>query len=204
MTDQQTRQRILYCAAELFAEAGFKKTTVRQICKAARANSAAIHYHFGDKGGLYKAALLHAVELKPEVVYPQGASGEERLGLWVEGMVHSCLGQPPTLISRLMTLELNEPTEYIGMIISHMIAPKMGELREAIKEIVGASVDPNTVERFVLSVVGQIVIYDNSRAVIDIIMPQFDSSHDSLTQLVAHVTQASLGMLHDYRNKNNV
>lgn len=203
MTDQQTRQRILYSAAELFAESGFKKTTVRQICKAARANSAAIHYHFGDKGGLYKAVLLYAVEIKPEAEYPPGASGEERLGIWVQAMVHSCLGQPPTLISRLMTLELSEPTEYISLMITHMVAPKMAELQGSIIEIIGEQTDSAVVERFALSVIGQVLAYDHSRAVIDLVFPHFDRSEESLAGLAAHVTDASIGMLHNYREKEN-
>ncbi len=196
MTDHQTRDRILASAAELFAERGFQATTVRQICKAARANSAAIHYHFGDKGGLYEAVLMYAIEQKPEVVYPAGASGEERIHLWVEAMARSCLGDPPTLISRLMSLELKDPTPSIALIITHMISPKMAELQGAITEVVGQKLPPQRVERLALSIVGQLMIYDHSRAVIDLVFPHFDRSEESITDLIAHVSQASIGMLY--------
>ena len=51
--DRETRERVLRSAAQLFADRGFKKVTVREICRAARANVAAVNYHFGDKGGLF-------------------------------------------------------------------------------------------------------------------------------------------------------
>ena len=50
--DAATRARLLAAAGRLFADRGFKKVTVREICRAARANVAAINYHFGDKLGL--------------------------------------------------------------------------------------------------------------------------------------------------------
>jgi len=55
--DLETRDRVLKAAERLFAERGFKKVTVRDICRAARANVAAVNYHFGDKQGLYREVL---------------------------------------------------------------------------------------------------------------------------------------------------
>ena len=62
----QTRQRLLEAAAEVFAAEGFHTATVRQICARAKANVAAIHYHFGSKEELYlellrELALFHGL-----------------------------------------------------------------------------------------------------------------------------------------------
>jgi AcrR family transcriptional regulator len=51
-----TKQRILDAAEKLFAEKGFHCTTMRNITREARANLAAVNYHFG-----YKMALFEAV-----------------------------------------------------------------------------------------------------------------------------------------------
>src|SRR5438094_6250621 len=61
--DRETRERVLRTAARLFAERGFKKVTVRDICRAARANVAAVNYHFGDKQGLYREVLQMAIDV---------------------------------------------------------------------------------------------------------------------------------------------
>ena len=60
--DRETRQRLLHVAERLFAERGFRYVTVREICRAAGANVAAVNYHFGDKLGLYREIVQSAVE----------------------------------------------------------------------------------------------------------------------------------------------
>ncbi|APZ43203.1 hypothetical protein BW247_08950 [Acidihalobacter ferrooxydans] len=58
-----TRERILRTATRVFAEKGYNRASVREICQAAGANGAAVHYHFGDKISLYREVLRPAAEL---------------------------------------------------------------------------------------------------------------------------------------------
>lgn len=51
------RERLLHEAMRLFGDKGFDAVTTREICAAAGVNPGAIHYHFGDKDGLYAALL---------------------------------------------------------------------------------------------------------------------------------------------------
>jgi AcrR family transcriptional regulator len=57
-----TRDRLLAAAVERFAEAGFHRTSVRDICDRARANPGAVSYHFKGKAQLRRAAVRHAVD----------------------------------------------------------------------------------------------------------------------------------------------
>lgn len=57
---QQARTRLLQAAVRLFADKGFAKASTREIAQAAGVNIAAISYYFGDKAGLYRAALADA------------------------------------------------------------------------------------------------------------------------------------------------
>src|SRR5262249_57097394 len=56
-TPDQTRQRVLDAASELFAAQGFHGTTVREIAQRAGVNLAAGNYHFGSKRALYLEVL---------------------------------------------------------------------------------------------------------------------------------------------------
>ena len=77
---QDTRRRILAGAGELFAERGFRATTMRDIAERAGVNLAAAHYHFGSKQALYLEvvrALFDQIEarLAARGVNPREAAG---------------------------------------------------------------------------------------------------------------------------------
>jgi AcrR family transcriptional regulator len=55
--DASVRGALLESARGLFLARGFASVTIRQIAAAAGSSPAAIHYHFGDKLGLYRAML---------------------------------------------------------------------------------------------------------------------------------------------------
>jgi len=56
-----TKQKILDAAAELFAEDGFAATSLRHIISKAGVNLAAIHYHFGTKQDLLDRIILQKI-----------------------------------------------------------------------------------------------------------------------------------------------
>jgi AcrR family transcriptional regulator len=62
MASPDTRARILDAAERLFAEHGFRGTSVRAITDLAGANLAAVGYHFGSKAQLMAAVARRAVE----------------------------------------------------------------------------------------------------------------------------------------------
>ncbi len=77
---EETRKEILRSAGEAFAAAGFVGATTRAVASRAGVNVATLHYHFGSKEGLYRAALADASRGTLPAV-PQGAGAEtiERL-----------------------------------------------------------------------------------------------------------------------------
>lgn len=62
MDEKDTKERILDTAEHLFAEKGFKETSVREITSAAQAHLAAVNYHFGSKEGLIREVLARRTE----------------------------------------------------------------------------------------------------------------------------------------------
>lgn len=58
---ETVRTNLLRAARQLFAQRDFTAAAVRDIAAAAHVNPAMIHYHFGDKEGLYRAMLQDAI-----------------------------------------------------------------------------------------------------------------------------------------------
>ncbi len=59
---QDTRERLLDAAEDLFAERGFEGTSMRAITSAAASSLSAVNYHFGSKEGLLRATLMRRLE----------------------------------------------------------------------------------------------------------------------------------------------
>ncbi len=53
-----TKAKILTAARKVFGEYGFHGTTTRMIAKEAGIDISTLHYHWGEKGELYEAAIL--------------------------------------------------------------------------------------------------------------------------------------------------
>ncbi|PIS28068.1 MAG: hypothetical protein COT43_07280 [Candidatus Marinimicrobia bacterium CG08_land_8_20_14_0_20_45_22] len=62
--EQNTKERILKTAAEIFAEHGFEQTSMRVIAEKSNVTKPAVYYYFPDKKHLFeeiiKLALVHA------------------------------------------------------------------------------------------------------------------------------------------------
>src|SRR4051794_4839994 len=107
----ETRKRLLQAAGEVFAEQGYRRATVRDICSRAGANVAAINYHFGDKERLYRAVLGHGLAVALEKYPPlfgvaAGAPAEDRLRAYIRSLLHRLLGEgAPAWHGKLMSRE---------------------------------------------------------------------------------------------------
>jgi AcrR family transcriptional regulator len=58
----ETKQKIIEVAESLFAEKGFRETSLRAITGQANVNLASVNYHFGDKKTLIRAVLNRYLE----------------------------------------------------------------------------------------------------------------------------------------------
>ncbi|MDZ7699354.1 MAG: helix-turn-helix domain-containing protein [Deltaproteobacteria bacterium] len=59
---ESMKGRILKAARRVFGEYGFHGTTTRMIAEAVGIDISTLHYHWGDKGDLYEAAVLDITE----------------------------------------------------------------------------------------------------------------------------------------------
>ena len=86
--DSGAREAILAAARQSFGTAGFTRTTIRGVARAAGVDAALVHHYFGSKDELFAAALELPVD--PTVVVPMLlAEGLDGLG---ERLVRTFLG----------------------------------------------------------------------------------------------------------------
>ncbi|MBU1002816.1 MAG: TetR/AcrR family transcriptional regulator [Proteobacteria bacterium] len=95
-----TKDRILAAASDVFAEFGFEKATVRDICSRAGANVAAVNYHFRDKKDLF-LLVLSAWKRSAQEQYPldmglgEDAGDELLIGAFYRSMLRRILLATP-------------------------------------------------------------------------------------------------------------
>jgi AcrR family transcriptional regulator len=106
------RERVLEVACELFAEAGFHGTHLREICKRAGTNVAGVCYHFHSKEGLYQSVVMEAgrrlSDPDEDFVASPDLPTEQKLLKLVEFLLQK-LSSERIWIAKLLTRELVDP-----------------------------------------------------------------------------------------------
>jgi TetR/AcrR family transcriptional regulator, regulator of cefoperazone and chloramphenicol sensitivity len=162
--DTETRDRVLKAAERLFADRGFKKVTVRDICRAARANVAAVNYHFGDKLGLYREVLQSAIDGMRGTNDTAREAGvgqppDEQLRRYIAIFVHRVLTPGNDTIHKLINREMNDPTPALDALVEQGVRPRVEYLSGLISAIIGCAPTDQTVLRCVASVQAQTLAY---------------------------------------------
>jgi TetR/AcrR family transcriptional regulator len=111
------RGALLKAAREQFAKRDFTAASVREIAAAARVNPAMIHYHFGDKDGLYRAMLQETLgPVLQKVQELMDGGGRES-----QASIHDALEAVMTMLAR-------EP--WVARLIVREVLAEEGPFRE--------------------------------------------------------------------------
>src|SRR5712692_8942629 len=202
-----TCQQLLESAAGVFAEAGFRAATVREICLRAGANIAAVNYHFGDKETLYRQALQHALRCAREKYPPtlglsRKASPAERLKAFVLSFLLRIFDQGRhAWHGKLMLREMVEPTQALDDLVAAEIRPMSRRLRSIVRGVLGARASEERVRLCSMSVVSQVLFYHHCRPVTVRLHPKMKFDPISLERLAEHITQFSLAAMKEFRNR---
>jgi AcrR family transcriptional regulator len=191
-----TEQRLIEAAGEVFAEKGFRATTIRDIIQRAKANIAAVNYHFGDKEGLYAAVFRYArqacAEKYPITKVAPGGTARQRL----LGMVRSLLMRMldtgrPAWQWQLMAREMMEPTAALDEMVEQAIRPDFETFAGIVSEVTGLPAGSKRVRWCVGSVIGQALFYRHAQAVVQRLHPDQGFEAADLEDLARHITEFS-------------
>lgn len=198
---QGTRERLLQAAFEVFAEHGYAAATIREICRRADANVAAVHYHFGDKRKLYEAiygTLFETLRERRSAFLPPEAPAEQRLRVYIKALFEEifCRGGDSDRQVQLSTIYLSEmarPTEVLDRIVSEHLEPDARELYRIVADLIGTDPDDESTIDCAASVVGQVLYYYHSGPIISRLHPQRPPVPERIDALVEQVWRFSLG-----------
>lgn len=151
-----TRDRLLHAACGIFADKGYRDTTVAEICDAAQANIAAVNYHFGNKDSLYQQVWAHVLELfvpldaeadnldkpAPELLYDYVV---DRLEWLIRG----------DRLERLIRSELVQSTGLVDELREAALQKTRRHFLDAVQRIAGGGLSEDNVQLCCTSILSQ-------------------------------------------------
>ncbi len=201
-TSSHTKARLIEAGGEVFAQRGFHSTTIREICKRAKANVCAVNYHFRDKKGLYAEVLAfsyHSAVRKypPDMGLREDSSPEEKLQAFIRAFLLRILDKSaPSWHGRLVFREISDPTDALKDIVENSMQPIYTYLAEICHELLGESASENgqySDRTFLcaMSIIGQCVHHFTAKNIIDVLRPRtFDP--DDIERIAAHIARFSI------------
>jgi len=176
---EETRQRLLQAAIDVFGRHGFEAST-RQLAAAAGVNLAAIPYHFESKHGLYLAAAEHIAgeirsRLEPALACaraalaeppPDAADARTLLADILEAFARMMVDDASASWARFVIREQMEPSDAFDRLHGGFIGPAFATLAPLIARITGGAAEDERVRLQVPQLIGQILVLRSARATI--------------------------------------
>lgn len=195
------KQRILDAAVQVFGRRGFKAATVREICRTARVNLAALNYYFGNKEELYRTVVTDLLERAIER-YPadMGLASEtdpaRRLKHFIRALLHRLLA-PGGLCgyqsqSRLLAREMADPSPVLDTLVENHIRPQAAILGRILSDLIGPDVERKRIMHCAFSIIGQCFYYGYAWPITTRLFPMDLADSDTIEALSDHIAEFSL------------
>jgi AcrR family transcriptional regulator len=199
-SEENTRNKILNAAGEVFAESGFEGATIRAITERAEVNVAAVNYHFRDKAELYNRVVVDACSVRAawrDAMAQVTDSPEERLRKLISHFLEYMLGPDrPAWKRRLMAREMANPTTALDELVEKNIRPLREEfLIPTLRELTGGRFSRRQLSYIGASIMGQCLYYHQSRPIIERLNPDFKIGKAEIEEITDHITRFSLAAI---------
>jgi len=203
-SEENTRDKILSAAGEVFAEQGFEGATIRAITERAGVNVAAVNYHFRDKAELYTRVVLDACSARAayraayrEAMAEAVDSPEERFRSLTYRFLEYLLDPArPNWKGRLMAREMANPTTALDELVEKNIRPLRDEfLLPTLRELTGGCFSQRQLSYFASSIMGQCLYFLQSRPIIERLNPDFKIGKAEIAEIAEHITRFSLAAI---------
>lgn len=210
--EKSVKEKILDAASEVFGRMGYKAATIREICRAAGVNVAAINYYFGGKEALYRTVVMDLIS-RTFARYPvdEGvgaqSSPEGRLRTFIRGSLRRLLspdglsGYPGK--GQLVARELADPSPFMDDLVDEFIRPTAAVLGAIVSELLGPGAGVKAITRCQISVIGQCFHYAMARPFVTRLVAMDFSDESIVDELTDHITRFSLAGIESVRDNPN-
>jgi AcrR family transcriptional regulator len=200
LNEENTRDKILNAAGEIFAEHGFEGATIRMITEQAEVNVAAVNYHFRDKAELYNRVVLDACSARAawhDVLGEPANAPEEKLRSLIAHFLEYMLDpNRPAWKRRLMAREMANPTTALDELVEKNIRPFRDEfLVPTLRELTAGRFSRRQLSLLGTSVMGQCLYFHLSRPIIERLNPDFKIGKAEIEEITDHITRFSLAAI---------
>jgi AcrR family transcriptional regulator len=202
--NQNIKERIFRTAGKIFSEKGFRKSSVREICQAAKVNVAAINYYFTNKENLYIEVVKYwqaiAFDKFPfDFAKNETNPPEKRLENFIRSQLLQTLYQIESpWFGALMSRESIEPTRAIEELTKESLGPSINLLFSIVKQMMGQNAPDNTVHYYCASILGQCTFYHFAPNVIKKYFTNGQYTREDINSIAEHIYAFSMSAINSY------
>jgi AcrR family transcriptional regulator len=202
---EQSRERLMLAALELFADQGFAKTSTREIAEAAGTNVAAISYYFGDKAGLYRAVFSEPMGDPAEEIArfadPALPLAEALRGFYFGFIEPLRQGDLARRCMKLHMREMLEPTGLWQYEIERSIRPSHEALLKVLQRHLGLKRVDDDLQRLAFMLTAPGVHLHVGRDITDALAPHLNSAPHALDVWLDRFVAYGLAMVEAERTR---
>jgi AcrR family transcriptional regulator len=205
MSTDETTDRLLAAATRIFAEQGFHEASTRDICRAAGIGVAAIHYHFGDKAGIYRRIfedLVAGFQLRLQDTHLEELSGRKALAVLYRTLLFPLMGDRMMQCRiSLLFREQFHPSGVVDDLHSAGLRLILNALRAWLVRELGDDFDALQRDRIALALNSISAIYVIERWRIDEVLPQLIETAELREELCERLADFGWAIVENERGR---
>lgn len=208
---QKTRLRLLEAAGEVFGKKGYWSATHEEICHKAKANAAAINYHFGSKENLYTEAWKHSFEKSIQKHPPEGgALPDDPAEMKIRGRILSFfqrIADPEANDIDIMLKEMTNPTGFLLEAMMKTVEPIERGFRSVLKEAIGKGATREQVDFCYMSIsslcFGPMLHLRTAEKRTEMPKPEFMPSNLGMKKLADYTIRFSMAGINSFKESKH-
>lgn len=186
--DAGTSDRIVQSAAILFAEKGYRNTTIQDICNRADANVASVNYYFRSKENLYREVWRFCrdlVEKTHALSSPPNQDPMARIIAQNEAAIRAIFDDGPGgLFPKIIHREMMDPSPISEELREGFMEPLRQYLHEALREALGPKATESQLISCEIALISQRILLNNRGPLIRKLLRDGNPTPEELETLI--------------------